>query len=349
LALVGAGCKPTKQATEPPTPMAVPTAVTAPAPEPKMEPLKLVYGLKNIFGPNTTAEVTYWLEEAKTCDGREAYLGLMKTTSPGNGDERYAKITIYKDNGEMAVTRFNNVDSLAFDDAVAEYNSLVIALPVSNIFAAAGKNFNDEANWSATTPNILKAVDNGQEVADYSIIPQAERTDATLAAPCRDFKIIEKGANVNASFQACLSRDIGKTKLPLAVSFGFIGDNANSPSWSLKSFVNEKSGVAWVPQCVKGVKCTAPKVFSDSDRRACNGKGGQVQSVNDESGCNTGYKCLSQEELAEQAIGRTQPPNCTVNPAVKQKLVDCRKQNKQNYDPIRYDDNRCLMDITCRQ
>ena len=57
---------------------------------------------------------------------------------------------------------------------------------------------------------------------------------------------------------------------------------------------------------------------------------------------------MTQEELIDQSITRTQRPGCAINPAVKSKLLDCRKNNMPNFDVTQYDNNGCSIDVTCR-
>lgn len=343
--LVGAGCMPAKEVVVAPTPETKPAA---PAPQPKIEPLTLTYTLKNFFGPNSESGVTFWLEEARKCDGRDAYLGLMKMQAgPGSNQDVYAKVTIYADNGELASTRFVQPDELVFDDMIPQYNDLSIPLTVNFFFAAGGKNFNEDANWNASAPILLKQVDTGKQVADYSVVRQAGDDDTSGIAPCRKFKIVEKSTNGSSTYAVCLSKDVGKFKLPFVVSMAFAGDGG-MPSWALKSFSSDKSGVDWVPQCLKPVKCVAPKQFTDVEQRTCNSKGSQIEPVVDDNGCFTEYKCMSQEDLAERSINNMQRPGCGVNPAVKQKVVQCRKQNMPNFDTTQYDNGGCMLDIVCR-
>jgi hypothetical protein len=88
--------------------------------------------------------------------------------------------------------------------------------------------------------------------------------------------------------------------------------------------------------------------MSNSDRIACESKSGQVDPIKDEKGCIKEYKCYTQEQLVEQMIERTQRPGCPINNNVKNKLLECRKNNKPNFSST-YDNNGCTIDITnCR-
>jgi hypothetical protein len=348
LLFAGMGCGAPKQAAVTPGDEAKPAAEQAVPATPKIEPLKLIYSLKNFFGPRSEADVTFWVEDARSCGGRDAYLGLMTAMmGPDENSRAYAKFTVYADNGEMAITNFVQEDNLAFDDLPAKYNDTNIPLAASAIFAYAGKNFNDEANWGAATPILLKKVDNGRSVSDYSVIRQGETDDASGVAPCRKFKIVEKSGTRSSSYVGCFSRGISKLDLPLVVSMDF-GGSGDSTNWKLKSFIGEKSGIAWVPQCLSPVKCIAAKEFSDDEWRACNGQGGQVEPTNDEAGCVTEYKCLTQGEQVERSMSNAQRPGCGFNQAVKNKLLECRRLNKPNFDTTKYDGEGCLADVACR-
>jgi hypothetical protein len=245
------------------------------------------------------------------------------------------------------VTRFVSADDLLFDDLTPQYNDLSVPLTVNFFFASAGENFNDDAKWNATTPIIMKEVDTGKRVADYSVVRQSGEEDTTGVVPCRKFKIVEKGTNGSMTYSACLSRDISDLNLPFVVSMAFAGDG-RMPGWTLTSYANEKSGVDWVPQCLEPVTCTAPTEFTEAEQRECQGNDSQVEPVVDENGCFTEYKCMSHEDLAAQSIGNMQRPGCEVNSDVLQKAVRCRQQNKPNFDTTQYDDGGCLLDISCR-
>lgn len=267
---------------------------------------------------------------------------------PGGNNENkpaFAKIAVYADTGETVVTNFVQEDELMFDDLPAKFNELDMPLFVNSVFAHAGKNFNGDENWNSSAPVILKNVDTGKDVFDYSIVRQDE--DASAFRPCRKFKIVEKGDRGTTSYAACASRDIGTSRLPFTVYFNFIG-TGSAPSWKLKSVLNEKPTVAWTPQCLEAVRCKAVKWPSDAQRRVCEGKGGSIEPDNNDAGCTTAYKCRTEEDMVKQSISNTQRPGCDVNSAVMAKLLSCRKQNKPNFDPKGYDNAGCLTDVACR-
>jgi hypothetical protein len=319
---------------------------TAPAVEEAFKPIELVYKVKN-FGPGKEVTATFWLEEQKKCGSRDAYLGIVKLAGDGSGFQgAMAKITVFKDNGEMAVSRFvSREEEMAFDDLTSIYNDFPLPLMVNSIFAYAGENFNSHKIWNATSPMILKNVDNGMSMANYSIIRQTE--DASGILPCQKFKLIVKGTNVDGYFVACAAKPTEELRLPLTVSFAF--ENEQGPSWALLSYANRKSGIDWFPQCLNAVRCKYVPRWSDAQRRGCETGAGEVQAVTDEKDCITAYRCFTQDELVEQSISRVQRPGCGIDPGVKSKLLACRKNDQMNYDTIEYDEGGCLLDIRCRQ
>lgn len=330
------------------------TPIAVPQEEPKeevMTPLKLEYSLKN-FGPGGESTLTYFLENKKKCNNREAYLGVVKIqgqeqgagAKPANFPTQYAKITVFADNGEMAVSQWGNEENMAFDSATSFYNDFDIPLIMNSLFAYAGKNFNAPENWQSETPILLKNISTGRSVGDYSIIRQEEDQSGLL--PCTKFKIIAKTNNTNGYFIACLAKQVNNVPLPFVVSFAF--ENQQGPSWQLKSFASEKSGVALVPQCLEPVVCTFVPELSQAERSECDAKKGRVESEFDEKGCVIKYKCMTELDQAEAAVKRVQRTECQVNQGVLNKYMGCLKNNQPNFSPVRYDESGCLLDITCR-
>ena len=341
LILVGASCN-NKEIT--------PVNESASKPEKKAQaavfkPLKLEYTLNN-FGPGNQSTITYYLESKQKCGDREAYLGLAKLEVKGqNIGPQYAKITIYADNGEMAVSRWNNESNLAFDDSAATFNDMNIPLAVNDIFIAAGKNFNSPEYWQTNIPTVLKDVASGRSKGNYSVIPQAE--DNTALVPCTKFKLVAKTTNTDGFFNACVAKEVGGITLPFVVSMAF--ENNQGPFWQLTSFVSEKSGLAWIPQCLAAVKCVYVSEPEPAERSVCEAGGqGRMESIFDDQGCVTQYKCATELDQAKAALSHTQRPTCGVNQAVLNKYLACRKNNQVNYNPTKYDENGCLLDITCR-
>lgn len=339
-----AGCAIKKQQAEVAAPGKTVSGLAA-----NFEPLKLVYELKN-FGPSDPSgklNMTIWVEGVEQCAGREAYVGLIKMDSGGqNSGSNFSKITIFADNGETAVSRSGNEDKLAFDDMQSEYDQLNVYLTLNSIFAYAGKNFNSPDVWSATAPIILKNVDSGMSLTDYSVIRQEEETTGVL--PCQKFKIIGKGTNMDGAMNACVAKEVNKIKLPFVVSFAFGDAGQGSPSWQLKSYSSEKSGVIFVPQCLEPVKCVYVTEPTQAEKTACAVKGGQLEQQRTEKGCIKEYKCLTQEEIVNQAISNMQRPGCPVNQVVKNKMLSCRKNNQPNFSISNYDESGCALSVTCR-
>lgn len=346
LLFLGAGCEKQKQQDGAPGE----TPAGKPAAEEAFEPLKLAYELKNFgpTGPGGKSNMTIWLEDKRRCAGREVYVGVMKMSGGGqNSSPAWSKITVYADNGETAVSRFENEDKLAFDDIQPEYNQLDVALTMNSIFAYAGKNFNSPDVWMSTAPIILKNVDSGMSMTDYSVIRQEEQ--ATGVLPCQKFKTVAKGTNTEGTFNSCVAREVNKIKLPFVVSFAFGDPGQGGPSWQLKNYSKEKSGVAFTPQCMEPVKCSYVKEPVQAERSACASKGGQIEQQRTEKGCVTGYKCFTQEEIVNEGIARMQRPGCPINQDVKNKLLGCRKNNQPNFDVTKYDEGGCALSVSCRQ
>jgi hypothetical protein len=251
---------------------------------------------------------------------------------------------MFADNGQMAVSQWNNESNLAFDDAAPFYNETNLPLAISEIFAYAGKNFSSSEYWEAKDPIVLKNVSTGRSTGSYSVIPLEE--DSSGLVPCKNFKVVAKTTNMDGYFTACVAREIGGVSLPIVVSLAF--QNEQGPGWKLKNFANEKSGIAWVPQCLKPVVCNYVAEPSQTEKISCGAKGGQFENNFDSQGCITEYKCLTELEMAAAAISRVQNPSCQVDQTVLNKYVQCRKNNKPNFGQTRYDDQGCLADINCR-
>lgn len=85
--------------------------------EETITPLRLDYAINN-FGPGGNGTMSYYIENKTTCDNRQAFLGLMKMQSNDkNLQPQYGKFSLFSDNGQIAVSQWNNETSLAFDDA----------------------------------------------------------------------------------------------------------------------------------------------------------------------------------------------------------------------------------------
>ncbi|MDD4271676.1 MAG: hypothetical protein PHF50_02635 [Patescibacteria group bacterium] len=345
LLFLSAGCSLKKQSAE--VPAAGEKSSEKLAIAENFQPLKLVYELKNFgpTGPSGKLNMTIWLEGVERCAGREAYVGLIKMDNGGQ-NSAFSKLTIFADNGETAVSRSDNEDKLAFDDMQSEYDQLNIYLTLNSIFAYAGKNFNAPEVWSASAPIILKNVDSGMSLTDYSVIRQTENTAGVLA--CQKFKIVAKGTNMNGTMNACAAKEVNGIKLPFMVSFDFGSAGQGSPSWQLKSYSAEKSGIAFVPQCMEPIKCTYIKEPAQAEKTACAARGGQFDQQRTEQGCITEYKCLTQEEIVSQSISNMQRPGCPINQAVLDQALKCRKNNQPNFSISNYDESGCALSLACR-
>jgi hypothetical protein len=310
----------------------------------EFKPLKLEYTAGNL-GPLSGATATYWLDQRATCDGREAYQGIMKISSAQEEVEgMIAKITVYADNGEMATSNFDkDEEALVFDDAVSYLNEFNLLLTVNSLFAYAGDNFNTSSVWDTTTPVALSDVDSGTSVSDYSLIKQDETTVGDVS--CQQFKIVAKGTNVDGYFTGCVSRELG-ISLPFIVSFAF--ENEQGPHWELTAHASESSGITYLPQCLEPIRCIYVAQPAEDVRTQCETSGGQQEQIRDEHGCTTEYRCVSGEEYATERIRQYQNPACDVNEAVKNELVQCQQDGKPNFDGL-YNEHGCIYDIECRE
>lgn len=357
LLFLGAGCR--NNQPEKSTAPATENSSTQPATKEAFEPLKLAYELKNFgpVGPNGKLGITIYLEGRQQCAGRDAYIGVMKMDTDGQNYSQsnlsrenysqWSKITIFSDNGEVAVSRPENEDKLAFDDMQSEYDQLNISLTLNSIFAYAGKNFNSSEVWSSATPIILKNVDSGMSLTDYSVIRQEEQTTGVLS--CQKFKIVAKGTSTEGTLNACVAKEVNKIKLPFVVSMAFGDQGQGGPSWQLVSYSKEKSGITYAPQCMEPIKCTYIKEPAQAERTACNAKAGQIEQQRTEQGCITEYKCLTQEEIIDNRLSQMQRPGCAIDAAIKSKLLGCRKNNQPNFDVTNYDESGCAISVSCRQ
>ncbi len=312
------------------------------APEPQtIAPLRLDYELKN-FGPGQNITLSYFFEKKQTCARGAAYLGVAKlVSSDGRFNNQYAKLAAYEDSGELGLSTWTNEGSLAFDDAVPYFNEMNVPLFVSELFIAAGKNFNDEEYWRSGAPVILKDVVFGRSKGNYSIIYQGE--DAAAAIPCTKFKIVGKTTNMDGYFNVCVAKKINEVNLPFMVYMEF--ENEQGPQWQLKNAAKEESGIAWTPQCLEAVKCPYVAEPASDDRSRC---AGQIEPKTDSSGCVEEYRCVSEIDRAKEAIARAQNPDCAIDQKLLEKYLACRKNNQPNYDPVKYGEDGCLRDINCR-
>jgi hypothetical protein len=328
------------------TPAAAPTVKTPEtvAKQETIAPLQLQYVLKN-FGPGKSITISYFFEKKQQCNNRDAYLGIAKLESiDQKSANQYAKLTAFVNNGELGISNWSNEENMAFDNSTPYYDDMNIPLLVSELFINAGKNFNSSEYWQSQAPIILKDVATGRSKGDYSIINQGD--DSSAIIPCTKFKIIAKTTSMDGYFNVCVTKKIKDVNLPFVVYMNF--QNEDGPSWRLTNIGSQKSGIAWTPQCLEAPKCAYAPELSTAEQNQCQQQKGQVQPDMDKNGCIMKYECVSETDLATEAIARTQNPSCSVNQKLLDKYMACRKNNQPNYDPVKYDNNGCLQDITCR-
>ncbi|MDP3245272.1 MAG: hypothetical protein Q8M83_06505 [bacterium] len=309
-------------------------------------PLKLVYSLQN-FGSAQDITATFWLEKKEVCNSRDAYLGLMKLTGETLGESGItAKFIVYADNGEVAMTKFVARESeLIFGDFIPQYNDLPILLPLNSIFAFAGKNFITSEIWRSTAPLLLKQVDSGISLTDYAIVSDGE--DASGQLPCQKFKIIAKGTDINGTLAGCFVKEIAGVKLPFVASFAF-EDIKNGPQWQLKSYSKESSGIDWTLQCLPTVTCKRAEHLSDAEKSVCFSRGGNEEPVKDKYGCVESYRCQTLEEAADKVLAAQQREDCPVNVGLRAKIIQCRVNNKNNFEVVKYNNSGCATEIACQ-
>ncbi|MFH1257968.1 MAG: hypothetical protein V1658_03455 [Candidatus Micrarchaeota archaeon] len=336
---------PTSVPTQVPTKIATATPTTIPSPTPEaFQPLKLEYEFKQSGGPQggpvTNLFFTLWLNEKKDCGGRNAYLGVMQSSEdksmPGQSSA-WSKVTVYEDDGSMAVTKGAPKSDLAFDNAKSVYMDFDFFLTLNDMFASVGRNFMTDDVWKSTTPIILKNVQFGNSFANLSIIKGDETGEFTI--PCTKFTLLEQGQGPS-EMDACIAKITKKVPLPFTVSYTV----ANGFDVKLTKVSNEKSSAVYYPQCFEKVTCTPVSQPPQSEQDACRLKGGQMDPIRDERNCVTKYACRNERDRILADL--RQAPNCGIpSDAIISKALECRSSNMgwnaQN------DQNGCITSITC--
>ncbi len=302
-------------------------------------PLHLQYKTyKQNNDDSITVLVDYWLESKTDCDGRIAYLGIMRYKEPNMQYGDNAKITIYNDDGTMAASDSVPESSLAFADAESSTFEYDLALFINTIYALGNKNFMTASVWNTTLPEIFQNITTRQRIADYSIFKIGESNEYIL--PCMKFKMAVKGPQIEGTYSFCV---LNKTEyyLPIIVDANF---SAGLEKWELVKYEKEPSGLVAYPQCLNIVKCSYvpwPNCGQDV----------MVESVTDENGCVTEYNCRTLEDSAESSLKNSMPNTCTLLPGLSKKLLDCYYVHNLNLgeDDFSYvrDNNTCITDVIC--
>lgn len=319
--------------------------------EKDIQPLKLTYEIsENMMGGS---KITIWIVKKEKCSDRDAYLGIMNMDrgdqSSGNNQEMYAKFTIYEDNGEFVATDFTGENELAFDDMKPQRSdSDIFVLTLNSFFAYAGKNFNTSDLWNSDDPVVLNDVYDGNQTVDLSIIREEARDEYLL--PCQNFKLITRGSS-NMTAYVCVVEDkkINDVNVPFVVNFEFAdqGQNSSNVYWKLIEYKNEEPSITWISQCLEPVKCEKVEPLTTEEENSCKSSiGSQVEEVFDDSNCLKEYRCMTADEIAERDIERSQRPGCPIDPNVKSKIIECKKNVNFNWEG-KSNNEGCLIDITC--
>jgi hypothetical protein len=254
-------------------------------------------------------------------------------------DERsgWAKITIYEDDGTMAVSKIDPKSGLAFDNAKSANMDFDFFLTLNNMFASAGKNFLTDGVWKSTTPVLLKGVQFGNDYSNISVMKGDDTSE--FSTPCTKFTLLEQGQGPG-EMKACVAKITKKMPLPFTVSYK-IGTDFDI---ELAKVANEKSSAVFYPQCLEKVKCESVANPLQADIDACQVKKGAMDSVNDDRNCVTKYECRTDRDRVLADL--RQAPNCgTPSDAIINKALQCRSSN-MGWN-MQNDQNGCITGITC--
>jgi hypothetical protein len=277
---------------------------------------------------NQTIGITYWLEDEKKCNGRDAVLGLMtmKGVGEGGGGQPYAKITLYLDKGEVAVSNWQSESDLSFDTAKPQASDMDFLLFLNYIFNSAGKNFMNDAVWNSTDPVILKEVYVFGGISNISISKVGELTSGVV--PCTEFSVAVRGSTGQSQqMKACVAKITDSNPLPYVVYIK-PKEGESGPNWNLKSVEKAKSGIAKYPQCLSPVVCSKVSAPTQQEQATCNQQGGSIESIRDSNNCISEYRCMSLRDRAEMQIRNNQAPDCPLPQQLVDALAACWQQQK---------------------
>ncbi|MCX6767844.1 MAG: hypothetical protein NTY90_03905 [Candidatus Micrarchaeota archaeon] len=334
----------TVQATATPTPTPTPTPVP-------VTPLRLDYEFSQSQGPQGQGGgqapqqrkmyITLWLNDEKDCGGKAALVGLVKASEDATQpDDRssWAKVTAFRENGEMAFSSNMQKSDLAFDSAKPAVPDFDFFLTLNGLFAQAGRNFNTDEVWNASIPVILRNVRFGDGTLNISVV-KGEDSNA-YAVPCTKFSLLAQGAGPG-EMSACVAKTGAKMPLPFVASFA-VGSDMQV---TLKKVSSEKAAAAYFPQCMAVVKCKTVARPTDAQEQGCRAREGSFDAVRDENNCVASYQCMTQRDRAIDNIQRSQAPDC---PAPGSSLVDkaiaCSSKPNWNFQQ---GSDGCIRDISC--
>jgi len=235
--------------------------------------------------------ITYWFEDKRQCDGRQAVVGVGKLAGSQFG-EGYFKGTLYLDNGEFAQSGTMQRTDLAFDNAETQGgDNFDIAFILNAIFVSDGKNFltNGEV-WNSTEPVILHNVTVfGNDRADIAIAKIG--TDLSAIVPCTIFAL--SSHNSPTAMHICVARMPG-TDVPYAVYVRPENPEytAMMPTWTLTGTMRNASGIMRTLQCLQPVYCPYVEMPSAENQTVCEADGNHLmREFTDEYGCTLRYEC----------------------------------------------------------
>ncbi|MCX6801534.1 MAG: hypothetical protein NT067_00320 [Candidatus Diapherotrites archaeon] len=312
-------------------------------------PLKLSYEMAstNQNGEKQTVLASYYFDKAKECNGKDAIIGIVETSQAGQEGSAYSKMTVYLDDGRMAISNMSGKPDLAFDKAVPTALQLDLVLTLNSLFASAGKNFNTDAVWTEEEiPTILKGV-------TFFSNPQAEisikkKGDSKGIVPCTNFELLfSQGGPGGEGIVVCVADKSKEILLPYVVSVTM--PEGSGITWTLTEAKKEKTDITYYPQCLEPVVCTAVADPLQADRDACTALGGSMDTVRDNRNCVTGWQCFTERDRAISELQNWGPEQCrAVQPgeALIQAVLDCRAQNKQR--SYTQSANGCVTEVKCQ-
>jgi hypothetical protein len=274
---------------------------------------------------NQTIEMTYWLEDEKKCNGRDAVLGIFTMRGVGGGGQPYAKVTVYLDKGELAISNWQSDSDLSFDTAKPQASDMDFLLFLNYIFNSAGKNFMNDPIWNSTEPVILKEVYVFGGISNISIAKIGESTSGVV--PCTEFSVAVRGSSTSEQVIVCVAHITGTNPLPYVV-YVKPKEGQGGPTWSLNSVEKVKSGITNYPQCISPVVCPKVSAPTQQEQATCNQQGGNFDGIRDNNNCITQYRCMSLRDRAEMQIKNSQAPVCQVSQQLVDALLGCWGQQK---------------------
>lgn len=305
-------------------------------------PLHLEYETKARVGEEEISRILdFWIESEINCNGKEAYYGIMGYRE--RDAVGYAKITVYKEDGAIAISTTVDESNLAFTNAIASGSfSNHLPLMINDIFKYAGKNFMESNVWDSTTPELLNNVVTPNGMLNYSVFNKGANNSFSM--PCIGFNLFEKGMYVDSKYYFCVL-DKEDYEFPFVVNS--TDTRTGKQLWALTLYEEENSNIDSSPECIEFIKC--PYV----ELKTCP-SGEQLSTEQDEKGCIKEYKCLTLFEQAEWFIRQNMPNDCELIEGLVQEVLDCYTLHQPNFNPqmdIIYtrDENECIIDTTCRE